>query len=108
MSKIDLNQYLGGERQQFFKASELKTTSAKIKIKNVREAELPFSGKSVIIDFDYKKQERSLPLNKTNLRKLITLLGSDTEKWIGKEITLIKVLVTNPKTKQVVESIRIK
>lgn len=108
MSEIKLDQFLKEGVMPFFKASEMKTNSIKVKITNLREENLQYSGRTLIVDFEYKKTTRSLPLNRTNLKKLIEKFGTDPKNIIGQEITLTKVLVTNPKTKQEVESIRIK
>lgn len=102
--KIDLDKYLGG----FFKAEDMAKEKEKIVIGKIREADLPNSGPSLILDFNYKEKEKSLPLNKTNLKVLRSKFGINVEKWEGKEIILIKVLTTNPKTRKEVESLRIK
>lgn len=107
-SKIDIEKHLQGEGPAFFKASEMAGNKTKVKIVRVREINLPNSGDTVVIDFDYKKEERSLPLNKTNMKKLVELFGLDVNKWIGQSVNFVKVLVTNPKTKKEVESIRIR
>ncbi|MEM2614610.1 MAG: hypothetical protein QXO15_10400 [Nitrososphaerota archaeon] len=108
MTQINLDTYLRTSRNPFLKGSELKTKTTKVEILNVREANLPHSGMTLIIDVKYKGQERSIALNVTNLRRLVELYGKDCTKWIGKVITLSKVNVINPKTRQEVESIRIK
>lgn len=37
----------------------------------------------------FKESPKTLPLNKTNLKMLVMLMGStDTDKWIGKQIAL--------------------
>jgi len=108
MTAINLDNYLQGNRAPFFKACEIKAKSVKVQISKVRETELQFSGKTLVLDFMHKNVERTLPLNVTNLKFLKQKLGADTEKWEGQSIQLVKVLVNNPKTKTEVESIRIR
>lgn len=107
-TKIDLDKYTKGEGLPFFKAKDMKTQRAKIKTILFREVDLPNTGDTLIMDFDYKKTRRSLPLNKTNVKKLIELFGRDVTKWTDKQVTLVKVLVNNPKIGKEVESIRIR
>ena len=92
----------------FIKAKDVKGKKTLAVIVKVREANLPNSGPTLVLDIEVKKQPYSLPLNATNLKKMIELHGGSSNKWIGKVITLYKVLVTNPKTRQEVESLRIK
>jgi hypothetical protein len=108
ITQTDARLFLQGNSTPFLKAAEIKGRQAKVTIENVREADLQFSGRTLILDIQYKKETRSIPLNKVNTKKMIELFGYDYTKWIGKEITLYKVVVTNPKTRQEVESIRIK
>lgn len=51
--------------------------------------------------------EAPLGLNATNADAMVDLFGDDTDDWSGKKITLIKVKVTNPQTKKIVDGIRI-
>jgi len=106
--QADARVFLEGSSTPFLKAAEIKGRQTKVKVENVREADLQFSGRTLILDVQYKKEIRSIPLNKVNTKKMIELFGYDYTKWVGKEITLYKVVVTNPKTRQEVESIRIK
>lgn len=109
---IDLKNYLSGPSKPFFRAKNISGRSAKVLPKAFREVNLPNTGPTIIMDFNYKKEEYSLPLNRTNLKMLIKIQGGGLtlypQKLIGKEITLYKVLVNNPKTNQEVEGIRIK
>jgi len=106
--RVKEDEYFERTTAQFFKAQDLKGQETTVTIKNVREADLPNTGKTLIIDFDYNKEERSLPLNKTNFRKLVEKFGNDTNDWEKQRIKLFKVWVNNPRTKQEVESIRIR
>lgn len=51
--------------------------------------------------------EAPLGLNVTNFNRMIEKFGDDTDNWIGKRITLKRVLVNNPQTKQEQAAIRI-
>jgi len=104
--KMEREKYFG-EQIPFFKGKDIEGNELSIIISGVRELELP-SGITPVIDFKYKKEEKSLPLNSTNFGRLIEKHGDESDNWIGKKITLMKVLVTNPQTKKEVESIRIK
>jgi len=106
-SKIDWKKHEQGETKPFFKAVDVKTEKVIITPKAFREVVLQFSGNSVVMDFDYKGNEESLPMNVTNIRKLNELSKYNPEWLIGQQLVLKKVLVTNPKTKKEVESWRI-
>lgn len=105
--KISKDKFRTGEQIPFFKAIDMKGQETKVKILNYREIDLP-TGLTPVVDFQYNKQDRSLPLNQTNLGRLIDLFGDETERWIGEIMTLIKVMVTNPKLNKEVEGIRVK
>jgi hypothetical protein len=107
-TQINLNEYLQKESTPFLKPSDIPGRSGKLKIIGVREAVLKFSGKSILLDVIVKKQNRTFIINKTNLKRLVSLFGSDVSNWLNQDITVVKVLVTNPKTKQEQESLRIK
>lgn len=89
------------------KAGDVKTDKIIVVPRAFREAVLQFSGNSVIMDFDLKGKLESIPLNKTNIKKLNEMTGYAPESLIGKMLVLRKVNVTNPKTKQEVQSWRI-
>ena len=105
---IDANKYTKGKGPAFFKGKEIPGQRLKVLIKNVREQNLQNTGETLVIDFEFKKEIRSIPLNKTNVEALIKELGADASRWPGHEIWLVKVLVTNPKTKEEVDGIRMK
>ena len=104
---IDPNKYTGGGGDKFFKGSEITGNSMIIVPVGLREVVLPNSGDTLIMDFDFKKGVRSFPLNVTNVKKLVDITKGRLESIIGSRIKLKKVLVTNPKTKKEVESIRL-
>ena len=105
--KVSKDKFRTGEQIPFFKAIDMKGQETKVKILNYREIDLP-TGLTPVVDFQYNKQDRSLPLNQTNLGRLIDLFGTETDKWIGESMTLMKVMVTNPKLNKEVEGIRVK
>jgi len=105
--KISKDKFRTGEQIPFFKAKDMKANTTTLKILNYREIDLP-TGLTPVVDFQYNKQDRSLPLNQTNLGRLIDLFGEETDRWIGESMTLIKVMVTNPKLNKEVEGIRVK
>ena len=105
---VDLNKFYPSAGGNFIKAKDIKGKAAKAVITAVREADLPQTGLSMILDFEIKKKEWSFPLNKTNCKFLMEKYGDEEKKWIGKVINLVKVLVNNPKLGKEVESIRIR
>ena len=42
----------------------------------------------------------SVALNKTNIKRLTSLLGDDYDKWAGAKVTFERVLTNNPSTHQ--------
>ena len=105
---VTLDKYFQGTGEKFIKAKDIKGQKLKAVIIAVREAELPQTGLSLILDIEIKKKAWSFPLNKTNCTFLMDKHGDDEKKWIGKVIDLVKVLVNNPKLGKEVESIRIR
>ena len=62
---------------------------AKVKISNVDLMEFDQDGKKqrkLILEFEGK--EKKLACNKTNARTIGSMLGDETDNWIGKEIVL--------------------
>jgi len=49
----------------------------------------------------------AIPLNKTNIRALVELLGDDYEQWAGANVTFTKVPVNNPQTKAATWGLRV-
>lgn len=105
---VDLNKFFPGEGGNFIKAKDIRGKSVKAVPVAVREAELPQTGLSLILDIEVKKKAWSFPMNKTNCKYMMEKYGDDEKKWIGKVISLVKVLVNNPKTGKEVESLRIR
>jgi len=102
---FDAEKFAQGGESPFFKAKDFAGNSTKVIAKNFREANLQFSGLSLIMDFDYKKTERSFPLNKTNVKATIKAYGVDYRQWIGKTFILVRYKVKNPKSGELVDSI---
>jgi hypothetical protein len=48
-----------------------------------------------------------LPLNDTNIRALVSLLGDDYSKWAGASVLLYKIPVRNPQTNQMTWGLRV-
>jgi hypothetical protein len=104
---IDWREQEKSEGNAFLKAGDVKAEKIVVVPKAFREVVLQFSGKSVIMDFDLKGKLESIPLNKTNVKKLNELTNYNPESLINKMLVLRKVNVTNPKTKMEVQSWRI-
>jgi len=104
---IDWEKAEQGSSNPFFKPKQVEAGKIWVGILGFREENLQFSGLSVIMDFEYKKEKQAIPLNKTNIKLLNKLSNYNPESLIGQILELKKVLVTNPKTKEEVESWRI-
>ena len=60
-----------------------------VTIKTAEEVNFP-SGDTVPV-LSFLELEQKLTLNKTRIKKLVELLGEDTDEWIGKKISLYQV-----------------
>lgn len=68
-------------------AADLGGKDVKVTVKNVAFTEVGEAkerkGALVLNEFD-----RPMVINRTNIKRLITQLGNDTDEWIGKEFTI--------------------
>lgn len=97
----------GGEFSDFIKPEDLgKTGEAVAKINSPHR--MIESTAQAVIDLAIGKKTYSFGLNKTNAKRLIEKFGDNTDKWVGKSVTLIRVMANNPKTKTEVPAIRVK
>ena len=81
----------------FYSASP-KITSLKVKVREVRDPGGDFSS-PLVMDVEPIEQlpgKTSLPLNRTNINKLVELLGDDYATWAGAAVVLERVLTRNP------------
>ena len=69
----------------------------KIKILGIRVPPKDFNA-FFIADIAEFAGKEAWAINRTNSKHLENLIGDDTDKWIGKTITLYKIFVNNPKT----------
>lgn len=60
-----------------------------VTIKSAEEVNFP-SGDTVPV-LEFIELEKKLTLNKTRIKKLVELLGEDTDDWIGKKISIYSV-----------------
>ena len=63
-----------------------------VTIKSAEEATFP-SGDTVPV-LEFLELDQKLTLNKTRIKKLVEMLGDDTDAWIGQRIALYQVDVT--------------
>ena len=79
-----------------------------MKIKEAREAPDGFAS-PVILDLaeEVFPGKTAFPLNITNTRALVELLGDDYDQWAGATVTLAKVAVNNPQTGQSTWGLRV-
>ena len=108
MENLNLDKFLQGGQGAFLKAADIAGEKVKAVVIGVREVDLPNSGPTIVLDVEVKKKPFGFPLNLTNLKRMIELHTSATSKWVGQAVTFRKVVVTNPKTRKEVESLRIK
>jgi len=89
------------------KPSDLPEDIVEVTVEKVYYRELPITGSSLMCKF--KEYEKELPLNKTNKKALVSILESDeTDDWLGRKVKLvITPNIRNPRTGQMVESIRV-
>jgi hypothetical protein len=115
----------GGEFAGFLKADNVKDFPATFTLLRVDEQELPQTGASLVARFaldakakgqltaEYIKsiekvgaKDIGFPLNATNAGRLAQLFGDNWKTWHG-SVAFKAVEVTNPKTKEEVEVLRI-
>lgn len=60
-----------------------------VTIKTAEEVSFP-SGDTVPV-ISFLELEQKLTLNKTRIKKLVELLGDDTDEWIGKRIAIYSI-----------------
>jgi hypothetical protein len=58
-------------------------------LKSAEEVNFP-SGDTVPV-LEFLESDKKLTLNKTRVKKLVEILGSDTDEWIGKKISLYRI-----------------
>lgn len=84
---MDLSQVYGGDS---LKAADLQGREIPVVISEVQMKAFD-NGKKLIINFQGKK--KALICNRTNANRIAYLYGTDTDRWIGKEIVLFADLV---------------
>jgi hypothetical protein len=90
----------GQASDNLLKGSDLpqKVNKTKVVCLDVRESPKGFKSPFIMeIEPTYGKTDWAL--NTTNTRALISMIDSDTDKWVGYEIELSKFLTNNPSTK---------
>ena len=107
---LDLDKYTQGE---WLKGDDLEEGERLlVTINNVYEHTFPSGDVGPVIEF--METEKKLALNKTRVRKLVELLGDDTDAWLGRQVSLYPIdvsyngkpyasvaITTAPKKKQV-------
>lgn len=63
-----------------------------VTIKSAEEVNFP-SGDTVPV-LEFLELEQKLTLNKTRVKKLVELLGDDTDDWVGKRISIYRIDVS--------------
>jgi len=92
-----------GGAANLLRGSDLPRTMRELKVKvdQVREGPENFNS-PLIMDLEDSPIEGkdSIPLNITNTKALIELLGDDYSQWAGATVTFAKILTNNPQTRQ--------
>lgn len=74
----------------FIKGDDLEEGERKVvTIKTAEEVDFPSGDKVPVISF--LELEQKLTLNKTRIKKLVEILGDDTDEWIGKKIAIYPI-----------------
>lgn len=95
-----------GLTSNYLKGSDLKKDVDVFTCTDVNIEEMQDGKNVLVMDINYNGNEKLFSCNKTNTNKLKEFV--DTPKdLIGKQIHVKKVLVTNPQSKEEVESIRV-
>lgn len=91
----------GSEGGELLKGSHLPKNKNEVVIfiNSVREAPEEWSG-PFVFDIDEVYGCTAFAPNKTTIKELVRLIGDETDDWPGHEVTLSRVRVNNPTTKQ--------
>lgn len=84
---MELSNVFGGDS---LKAADLKGSEPTVTISNVEMKKFD-NGNKLVISFEGKK--KTLVCNKTNANRIAYAFGTNTDNWIGREITLFTDLV---------------
>lgn len=84
---MELSNVFGGDH---LKATDLQGNEPTVVIADVQMKKFD-NGNKLVISFEGKK--KSLVCNKTNANRIAHAFGTNTDNWIGKEITLFTDLV---------------
>lgn len=80
-------------KSPFIKGEELEEGERTIvTIKAANEVDFP-SGDTVPV-LEFLELDQKLTLNKTRVKKLVEMLGDDTDTWIGQKIAIYRIDVT--------------
>lgn len=80
-------------KSPFLKGEDLEEGERTIvTIKSAEEVAFPSGDTTPVLEF--LELEQKLTLNKTRVRKLVEILGEDTDEWIGKKISVYRIDVS--------------
>lgn len=87
---FDTNRYT---QSPFLKGDDLEEGERTVvTIKSAEEVNFP-SGDTVPV-LEFLELDQKLTLNKTRVKKLVELLGEDTDEWIGRKVSVYRVDVS--------------
>jgi len=105
-SAIGAAQSRGGQSGKLLKGQHLydakpkKLTEVTVTFREVRDPGPQFNSPLIADLATPCLDQDAVPLNKTNIKRLVSLLGDDYEKWAGAKVTFERVLTNNPSTHQ--------
>ena len=101
---------LGPGGASLLRASDLPENQKQLVVA-FKEVRLPPEGIRANLIAELSKEpvpgRNCLPLNDTNIRALVELLGDDYSKWAGASVLLYKIPVRNPQTGQMTWGLRV-
>lgn len=84
---MDVTEFMGNS--DFLKAADLGSKKASVVIKEVHTKEFNDEGgakSKLVLEFDGR--DKMVVMNVTNTRACADAFGTDSDKWIGKQVTL--------------------
>jgi hypothetical protein len=105
-SAMDAARSRGGQSGKILKGQHLydakpkRLTEVMVTFKVVRDPGPQFNSPLIADLATPCLDQDSVALNKTNIKRLTSLLGDDYEKWAGAKVTFERYLTNNPQTGQ--------
>lgn len=85
--------------QHLYDAKPKRLSEVTVTFKEVRDPGPQFNSPLIADLATPCLDQESVALNKTNVKRLASLLGDDYAEWAGAKVTLERILTNNPQTK---------